>query len=188
MYVRRITALVLISLLGSTAEARLLPGSIPAAQSVRVMTGMALTTMQSLTVTAGTINATNPQALPSPTTPVTVSWQQSLADKTGWTLMLQVPSQTMLNGCTASPAVPVTAIRVTCNSVTSTAGAGWTGSCQASNLTLSPGQTYTIASGDTGNKNTPANVTVNLTYTFADDFKYVPTSSCTLPLTYSVSG
>ena len=188
MAAKRITALVMILLLGSTANAHVLPGGVPAPAILTVATRLALTTIQSLVVTAGTIGASNPQSMPSPNTGVTVNWSQKQANNSGWALTVQAPSQTMLTGCTTTPAVPVTAVQVTCNSVSSNAGGGWSGSCVASNVTLSPGSTITLATGSSGNQNPQKNVTANITYSFTDDFKYVPVNSCTISLTYSVSG
>ena len=188
MAAKRITALVMILLLGSYADARVLPGGVPARALLTVTRQLALTTFQSLTVTAGTIGATNPQSQPLPSTSVTVNWSQKQANSAAWTLTLQVPSQTTLTGCTANPAVPVSSVQVTCNSVTSNAAGGWNGSCTASGVTLSPGANITLATGNSGNTNQQKNVTANITYTFTDDFKYVPVNSCTVSLQYSVTG
>jgi len=187
MPAKRITALVMILLLGSSADARLLPGGVPARAILKVTTRLALTTVQGLTVTAGAIGATNPQSIPSPNTGVTVNWSQKQANNTTWTLTVQVPSQTTLTSCTTTP-VPVTAVKVTCNSVSAANSGGWNGSCVASDVTLSSGSTITLATGNTGNANPQKNVTANITYSFTDDFKYVAVNSCTLPLTYTVSG
>jgi hypothetical protein len=188
MAAKRITALVMILLLGSTAEGRVLPGGAPTRAIFTVAMRLALTTLSSLTVTAGTIGATNPQANPSPGANVQVDWTQKQANNSTWTLSVRVPAQTNFTSCGTAPIVPVTAVQVTCNSVTSGAGGGWGGSCSATNVTLTPGANIVLATGNSGSTNQQRNVTAILTYTFTDDFKYAAVNSCTVSLQYTVTG
>ena len=109
----------------------------------------------------------------------TISWSivSGGSNSQTWTLQVQAASTTF-TGCST---VPVSAVRVTCSSVV-VSGGGGSGACSAPfNLSTSLQQ---VAGGAEAN-----NTTVTISFTLADSWRYIATTSqtCTQTLTYTVT-
>jgi hypothetical protein len=124
------------------------------------------------------ISATDPDNNPTPnSSSVTVVWTQgSGSTNKTWNIKVATPS----SGCST---VPISAITVTCDSVTATNTTGWSGTCSAAAALTTSGTQ--IASGYEGSS-TSRNITVILHYTFADSWKFVG-GTCSPVLTYTVT-
>ena len=133
-----------------------------------------------LNVTPATISfaATNPGTVPvvAGSAAATASWT-ALGSGHTWSLTAQATSSTFTN----CPTVPVSAVQVTCATVSVT-GVGGSGSCAGSfPLSTSP---QVVASGSEGL--IALSYTTTVTFTLADSWKYIAQTSpaCTISLTY----
>jgi hypothetical protein len=124
--------------------------------------------------------ATDPDLGTVTGTAATVTWNALAGLLTNtWTLTVQAAATTFA-GC---PTVPVSAVTVTCTSASATGVVAGTGACAAAfPLSTSPLQ---VASGTEGSLS--GAYTVNITFTFADKWKYIANSACTLSLTYTAN-
>ncbi|HUS05788.1 MAG TPA: hypothetical protein VMZ52_05820 [Bryobacteraceae bacterium] len=144
---------------------------------------LAMATMATVSATPGNISfqATNPDmGTVSASSPGSLTWTaQSGSHLQNWTVTVQASSSS-LAGC---PAIPVSAIRVSCGSAT-VSGGGGTGACSSGSfpLSTSPQQIAGGAQGDGANS-----YSVSMNFTLADSWRYLANSACTLTLTYSVN-
>ena len=144
----------------------------------------AATSISGPTITPTTITFSSPDPDASPvngSSTATIVWSNSGGSaNVGWTLGVQANSSAMV----LCGSVPVSAVRVQCNSVSSTGTGNPIGNCAngALALTTSP---QTIASGN--RQGNPGNFSVVLTFTFTDSWKYPANSSCSLNLTYTIT-
>ena len=178
---RAIVFLVLL-LTGGAAGAASNPLPVaPVFPLPRIAVGYLATAVSGLMVSPNptSISATDPDNNPMPnSSSVTVVWTQTGGSHTGtWNVKVATPS----SGCAT---VPISAIKVTCDSITATNTlGGWSGSCSAAAaLTITGTQ---IASGTEGNP-TSRNIIITMHYTFADSWKYVG-GTCSPVLTYTVT-
>ena len=125
------------------------------------------------------ISATDPDTNPSSSSnSVTVRWPQTGGSTTNpWTLKVAAPSFT---GCST---VPISAITVTCDSVSADNINSWTGACASAGPLTTTG---TMVAGGQEGKPASRNITVQLHYVFADSWKYVG-GTCPATLTYTVT-
>lgn len=154
----------------------------PALAMPRIVLGWFAVSVSSFTALPSPISiaASDPDTTPSPSVSGTLRWTQTGAT-TNRTWNVKVTAPASFPGCST---VPISAVTVTCDSVsaTNTTG-GWTGSCAGAATLNTTG--VTIASGNEGNSSS-RNVTVNLHYALADSWKYIG-GSCSLNLTYTVT-
>ena len=148
----------------------------------RIAIGFFAVSVSSFTATPSPISiaASDPDTNPSPSASATLRWTQSgaVGNRT-WNVKVTAPSS--FPGCST---VPISAVTVTCDSVSANnTGGGWSGNCAGSATLNTTGVTF--ASGTEGNSST-RNLTVNLHYTLADSWKYRG-GSCSLTLTYTVT-
>ena len=134
----------------------------------------------SLTVTPATVtfSATNPDTSPvdSGSATTSVSWTNLDFNTGAWNLTLQATSSSFAN----CPTVPVSAVTVSCASVSTTFGGS--GACSPSFALSTSAQT--VAGGNQGFITYNYNVTLN--FTLADNWKYIAemSPSCSLSLSY----
>jgi hypothetical protein len=140
-------------------------------------------TIDTILATPGTItfNAVDPDTgAATGSSPASVTWTIGGGVNTSnWTLTLQAGS-TSFSGCGT---VPASAVTVTC-STASISGGGGSGSCSGSfPLSTTPTQ---VAAGLQGTG--AQSYSVDITFTLADSWRYLATSSptCGLTLTYTV--
>ena len=154
----------------------------PVSALPRIVLGFFAVSVNSFTATPNPISiaASDPDTNPSPTASATLRWTQNGAvGNRAWNVKVTAPAS--FPGCST---VPISAVTVTCDSVSaSTTGGGWTGTCAGSATLKTTG--VTIASGNEGNGNL-RNLTVNLHYNLADSWRYRG-GSCSLTLTYTVT-
>lgn len=130
------------------------------------------------TITFTTSN--NPGTTPSvaASQPASVTWSAlSVFDNNNWTLTVQAGASSFAN----CPAVPVSAVTVTCSAAT-VSGIGATAACSgAFPLSMTPRQ---VAGGAVGLFSNNYSVTIN--FTLADSWKYIAEQNpqCSLSLTY----
>lgn len=141
----------------------------------------AQSTIASLTVTPSTVTfaAANPAASPAPIA-TTVAWRiTGGAVRRPWTLRVQALPGSVAN----CPRVPVSAFRVTCNSLTLPPSAA--GSCVSSPIALS-GTPQVVANGNQGSG--VRNYRATLQVSFADSWRYPGALSpaCSINLTYTL--
>jgi hypothetical protein len=141
----------------------------------------AQSTIASLTVTPTTVTftAANPAASPAPIS-TTVNWRiTGGAVSRPWTLRVQALPASVSN----CPLVPVSAFRVTCNSLNMPPTA--TGSCVSGPIVLS-GTPQVVANGNQGSGN--RNYRANLQVSFADSWRYPGALSpaCSVNLIYTL--
>jgi hypothetical protein len=135
----------------------------------------------SLLASPGTISfqANNPDLVSvSGSSPATVTWTVLGGQPTSqWNLAVQAGSSVM-TGC---PAVPISAVRVTCAGASVSGGSG-TGNCSSGfDLSTSPQQ---LAAGQQGDGNN--NYSVSINFALAESWRYVANPSCSFTLTYTV--
>ena len=167
-----------IALLGAMAVR---PPAVPVGKSRAAVTAKPQAAGNfTLTVSPATISfsATNPGTAPvvAGSSPATASWSVLSVGST-WNLQVQATSPTFANCST----VPVSAVTVTCSSVSVT-GIGGSGTCSGA-FPLSTGM-QTVASGSEGLLSMDYSVTIS--FTLADNWKYIAEMSpaCTLSLNY----
>jgi hypothetical protein len=147
-----------------------------------------LTFVSTFTAASGTvaITASNPDLTPFSNTS-SVSWFV-LAQITGtgysWALRVQPAASTF----TSCPNIPISAVKMTCTSVTDTALIGGsTKSCGSSFNLSSAGQTL-VASGTDPIIGLLFTRTVNYQLSFTDSWQYAATTSpCTITLNFSLT-
>jgi hypothetical protein len=126
-----------------------------------------------------TIMSGDPDAAPPPQA-VSILWNGGPGSNPGpWNLSVRAAS----SGFSNCPAVPLTAVTVTCNSATVSGGGGTATCAAAAGLSTHP---VPVAGGLQGHGN--RNYIVNLTLSFADAWRYPATVSpqCLLSLSYTV--
>lgn len=134
----------------------------------------------SLTVSpaAITFSATNPDTAPvdSGSSTASISWSNLDFNTGAWSLTVQASSASF----SSCPTVPVSAVTVSCASVSTSIGG--TGTCSPSFGLSTSAQT--VASGNQGTLT--YNYTVTLNFTLADNWKYIAETSpsCSLSLSY----
>ena len=143
---------------------------------------LAFATLGAVSATPGTIGfqAVNPDAGIVPgSSPGSLTWMLFAGSRLeNWTLSVQAGSNAFV-GC---PAIPTSAIQVNCASASVSGGAG-TGACNGSfPLSTTAQQIAGGAEGDGTNA-----YAVSVSFTLAESWRYVPNSSCTLTLTYTVN-
>lgn len=107
----------------------------------------------------------------------TASWTTSSGSTTSaWNLQIQAAAASF-TGCAT---VPMSAVTVTCGSVTG----GTSGACKPA-ITLSTTAQQVATGNESASTNAPYSVT--LSFSLADSWKYIAKSSCTLTLTYTVT-
>jgi hypothetical protein len=162
-------------------SAVLLAAMLAATPQVSSRTNAVVFGPQPMTVSAQSVTpATITFTAPDPDTNATVAGSASASlkftlamGKTAWSVAVSSP------GFTNCATVPVSAVTATAT-CTTTSG---TSSC--SNGALSAAGT-TIASGTKAN---PASAfTITIAFTLADSWTYIASSSCSLALTYSITG
>ena len=159
----------------------LAPGAQPAAKvsPATVSPKLGLTTISNTTVTPASITftATNPGSLPvvGGSSGAVVSWTTAGSIFGSWNLTVSAPAN-----FTSCPTVPVSAVTVSCSSVS-----GGTGGACGGSSALSTGGVQ-MASGTQGLL-LPGNYSVNLNFTLQDSWKYIASSSCSLTLTYTIT-
>jgi len=141
----------------------------------------AQSTIASLTVTPSsvTFTAANPAASPAPIS-TTVAWRiTGGAVSRPWTLRVQALPSAVSN----CPMVPLSAFRVTCNSLTLPPSAA--GSCVSSPVTLS-GTPQVVANGNQGSG--ARNYRAALQVSFVDSWRYPGALSpaCSVNLVYTL--
>lgn len=112
------------------------------------------------------------------TATATVTWTFSGVGNGPANLAVQASASTLAN----CPAVPVSAISIRCTSVNGTGG-NW-GCVATTNQTLGASP-ITLASATKEGPND--SFTANLTFTFADAWKYPASSACSTSLTYTLT-
>jgi hypothetical protein len=151
-------------------------GGAPAAHPVTPVKPLATSINTAIAATPATVTftATNPDSAPtdSGSATVTLTWKTAGGATTRtWNVKASAPA-----AFTSCATVPSSAVTATCTSVT-----GGTGStCSAAGALSTAG--VQIASGDEATGN--ASYTVKLTYTLADSWEYIASSSCSLTVTY----
>lgn len=138
------------------------------------------TTIAGPTVTPAVITflATDPDGSPvvSGSSGAVISWSTAGSVLGAWTLKVNAPAT--FGSC---PTVPVSAVTVSCGSVTG----GFGGACSGnSSLSTTPTQ---VAGGTEGLLGFGSAFTVNLTFTLADSWKYIASSLCSLSVTYTIT-
>jgi hypothetical protein len=122
--------------------------------------------------------ATNPNSAPvdSGSSTATVSWENLDFAQGAWSLTVQAPSSAF----SSCPTVPVSAVTVSCASVSATIGG--TGTCSPPFALSTAAQT--VASGNQAILTFSYTVTLN--FTLADNWKYIAETSpsCSLLLSY----
>ena len=147
-----------------------------AARPVTPVKPLATTINTAIAATPATVTftATNPDSAPSDSgsATVTLTWKTAGgATARTWNVKASAPA-----AFTSCATVPSSAVTATCTSVT-----GGTGStCSAAGALSTAG--IQIASGDEATGT--AAYTVKLTYTLADSWEYIASSSCSLTVTY----
>ncbi|MBZ5511574.1 MAG: hypothetical protein LAN70_10440 [Acidobacteriia bacterium] len=148
----------------------------------RIVLGWFAVSVTSFTATPSPISiaASDPDTNPTPSASATLRWTQAGATiNRTWNVKVTAPAS--FPGCST---VPISAVTITCDSVSATnTGGGWTGTCAGSATLNTTGVTF--ASGTEGNSSS-RNLTVNLHYNLADSWKYIG-GSCSLNLTYTVT-
>lgn len=139
-------------------------------------------TLVSLSATPGTIafRAADPDlGTVSGSAPGNVTWMVLSGSRLKtWTVSLQASSSSFV-GC---PAIPVSAIRVTCSAATVSSGGG-TGACSGSlPLSTTPQQ---IAAGSQGDGT--GSYSVSLNFTLMDSWQYIANPACSLAITYLIN-
>lgn len=136
-----------------------------------------------LTVSPATVSftATNPVSAPTDagSSAATVSWSNLDFNSGSWNLTVQA-SSTAFTSCAT---VPISAVTVSCSSVSATIGG--TGSCAAPfKLSTSP---QVVASGNQGILTYDYSIT--LSFTLTDSWKYIAETSpsCSLSLSYAAN-
>lgn len=130
----------------------------------------------SATPAAITFSATDPTGTPvvNGSSAASVNWTTNGSVFGAWTLKVSAPA-----AFASCATVPASAVTVSCGSVTG----GFGGACgAATSLSTTPTQ---IASGNEG-FNT-VSYSVNLSFTLADSWKYIASSSCSLSVTYTIT-
>ena len=153
----------------------------PVSALPRIVLGFFAVSVSSFTATPNPISiaASDPDTNPSPSASATLRWTQSgAAGNKTWNVKVTAPAS--FPGCST---VPISAVTVTCDSVSASNTAQWSGSCAGSATLNTTG--VTLASGNEGDNQT-RNLTVNLHYTLADSWRYIG-GSCSLNLTYTVT-
>jgi len=130
-----------------------------------------------------TFQSSDPDAGAVAGTPVTVSWHYTDGwHKSSWSIRVRANSSTLTN-CRA---IPASAIRVSCQSVTIRGGAPGTGSGACS----PPFQLGTVDQQVAGGlqQQHDADYTVNIIFSFQDSWRYqgAVNPACALELTYTV--
>ena len=143
----------------------------------------AAATVSSLAVSPATISfaATDPDVTPSVAgnSLATVTWSLSNGSNVNWTLSVQAGAGSF-TGCST---VPTSAVTVACSSAT--ASKGQAPICSASfPLSTSSQQ---VAGGKELSGPGSATYTIVISYSLADSWKYVASSSCPLNLTYTLN-
>jgi hypothetical protein len=143
---------------------------------------LALGTLAAVSATPGTISfqATNPElGQVAGSSPGSLTWSiLSGSHLQNWTLSVQSATSSF-TGC---PTIPVSAVQVSCG-IASASGAGGTGVCSGSFPLSTTAQQ--IAGGAEGDGTGSYSVSMN--FTLAESWRYVPSSACTITLTYSVN-
>jgi len=138
-----------------------------------------LGTVQLLSASPGTVsfNANNPNSgSVFGSSNATVSWTISAGSHLkNWTLSVQASSSSF-SGC---PTVPVSAVQVSCGSVSGGSGGTCSGS---SSLSTSFQQ---VAGGTQADL--AGTYSVSIDFTLAESWRYIANSSCNITLTYSVN-
>jgi hypothetical protein len=141
----------------------------------------AATTITGPTVSPSTItfSSPNPDVTPANgSTAATIQWAMAGNAGGAWSAAVQATSSS-LTGC---PAVPVSAIKFQCTSLSlATNGAG---TCSSGTFTLSTSP-QTVASGSKQGKS--GNTVATVSFTFTDGWKYPASSSCSTQLTYTIN-
>ena len=148
----------------------------------RIAIGFFAVSVSSFTASPNPISiaASDPDTNPSPSASVTLRWTQigATVNRT-WNVKVTAPAS--FPGCST---VPISAVTVTCDSVSvNPTGGSWSGSCAGAATLNTTGVTF--ASGNEGN-GTTRTLTVNLHYNLADSWRYIG-GSCSLNLTYTVT-
>ena|SRR5579871_734029 len=125
--------------------------------------------------------AVNPDSTPvvSGSAPAAVTWQNLDFNQGNWTLTVQAAGA----GFTSCPSLPLSAVTVSCSSVTTTIGG--TGNCAAAFPLSTTAQT--VASGT--QSFLTYSYSVNVNFTLADNWKYIAETSpsCSLSLSYTAN-
>ena len=138
-------------------------------------------TITNLTATPGTITFNSPDPDTTPATgssSATVRWTMQGNRLGTWSVSVQAGAATLVN----CPAVPVSAIKIQCLTLTpENAGAG---ACVAGTFALSTtGQT--ISNGT--REGTTGVTTMTVAFTFTDSWQYPASSACSAQITYTVT-
>ena len=124
-----------------------------------------------------TFTASNPDTSPTVAASAVVSWK-STASSFGATWNLKVSAPASFNSCST---IPASAVTVSCTAVTG----GSNRTCGTSTgLSTTPTQ---IANG-TEPFLTATSYSVKLNFTLQDSWKYIASSSCSLSVTYTITG
>ena len=140
---------------------------------------LGFTTISNTTITPASItfSATDPTNRPvvSGSSAAVVSWTTTGSFFGTWNLAVSAPAS-----FTSCPTIPISAVTVSCGSVTGGTG----GACGGSSALSTAG--VQMASGTQGLL-LAANYSVNLNFTLQDSWKYIASSSCSLTLTYTIT-
>jgi hypothetical protein len=175
-----LTATWLSILFFSAIGTKALPASLPTLRAA-----VAAPACGPLTVTAApatiSFNAANPDSpAVAGNAMASITWQSGGQPHLPWNLSIQSDGVNFLN----CPAIPVSAIQVSCSRAAVTGGGG-SGVCAATApLASSP---RVVASGDQSVPN--VSYQVNLNFTLSDSWKYAAEMNppCTLSITYTVN-
>lgn len=172
------TGATLVVLFAAIAQGRH-PAPASRVRSFATISPQASSFTVNVTPASISFNATNPDSVPvvAGNASASVTWQ-ALSGGNNWNLKVQASSPSFAN----CPAVPVSAVRVSCSSA-SVGSLGGSAACSGSFPLSTAAQQ--VAGGAEGV--VAYNYSVTITFTLADSWKYIAETNpaCSLTLTYT---